>query len=118
MSTSSDALRGHNLIPSVSVLLSWPDIYSTESIPLWAKTIHAHFFLGSADWYIAELDHDDFRTAFGYVNLGDRDSAEWGYFSLSELDSIQVRHPAGFRLLVERDLLWVPKPFDQIEAQR
>jgi hypothetical protein len=64
-----------------------------------------HFFLGACDWYAAEFDGDD--TFFGFAILnGDYFNAEWGYFSLSELDSIFIA--PGFK--VDRELGWKPRP--------
>jgi len=56
-------------------------------------------------WYATEFDGKD--TFFGYV-VGIY--PEWGYFSLSELQSI--KGPWG--LGVERDLYFKPKPFSEV----
>jgi hypothetical protein len=47
---------------------------------------------------------------FGYVIGFEK---EWGYFSLSELES--ARGPLGPP--IERDLHFTPKPFSEIEKQ-
>jgi hypothetical protein len=117
VTTTADTLRGHKLIPSEEVMRSWPDLYSTEHTQIPQKIIHAHCFIGACDWWLAELDRER-RIAYGYVNLGDDQSAEWGYFDLAELASIAVTHPSGLALAVERDLLWTPKPFSEIEGAR
>lgn len=70
--------------------------------------VYLHYFRGSADWYITEkdsgsIDDDpaDFQSQmFGYVNLGDDFSAEFGYISLPEL----------LQNGVELDLHWKPRP--------
>ena len=65
-----------------------------------AAIVHFHYFRGSQDWYITELDSDpEQHQAFGLANLF-RDGGELGYISIPEL----VR--AG----VELDLHWTPKP--------
>lgn len=111
-------LRGHKLLPSDHILKTIPALYATERIRLAEKVIHLHFFVGACDWYLAEIDHTDLRTGFGYVNLGDPQNAEWGYFDLNELASVAVRHPSGLPLVVERDLLWSPRAFASIEVLR
>jgi hypothetical protein len=68
-------------------------------VPLAGKIIHLHFFIGSCDWYIAELD-DDSWIGFSYVNLGDPQNAEWGYVDLAELEAINI----GPGFVVERHL--------------
>jgi hypothetical protein len=66
-----------------------PRLYETENVPLKDKEIHLHFFIGSADWYIAEYDGND--LFWGFANLGDDFNAEWGYISFSELKSIKLK---------------------------
>lgn len=74
--------------PSTERLARIPKLYETENVPLAEKIIYLHFFLGSCDWYIAEYDGED--LFFGYAILnGDRDNAEWGYISLSELKDLK-----------------------------
>ncbi|MBE0516818.1 MAG: DUF2958 domain-containing protein [Methanophagales archaeon] len=85
-----------------------PRLYETESIPMNDKVIHMHFFLGSADWFVAEYDGWD--IFFGYANWGNPDFAEWGYMSFGELK--ELRTPEGFE--VDRDLDWVPKKVNEI----
>lgn len=114
MTTFIDRIRGHELFPSDGVVATWPELYATEKLSTPDKVVHAHFFVGSADWWLVEYDHAD-RLAFGYVCLGDPDCAEWGYFDLDELASITVEHPVGFRLAVERDLYWTPRPFAEVQ---
>jgi DUF2958 family protein len=72
--------------------------------------IHAKFFTPwtSWTWLVTEgsQEEDDF-IFFGYV-IGLE--AEWGYFSLRELES--VRGPGG--LSIERDLYFTPKRKSEI----
>lgn len=58
--------------------------------------------IGNETWLITEAEKEDDGnyTLFGYVNLGDELTAEFGYISLNELESIKL--PAGFT--IERDL--------------
>jgi hypothetical protein len=82
-----------------------PKLYEQEGVH--DPVIHAKFFTpdSSWTWYVTEgeSEGDDFRF-FGYV-LGFE--KEWGYFLLSELES--MRGPLG--LPIERDLYFSPRPF-------
>ncbi|MBW8016135.1 MAG: DUF2958 domain-containing protein [Planctomycetes bacterium] len=59
-------------------------------------------------WYTTEFDGED--TFFGLV---DGHEKELGYFSLSELES--VNGPMG--LPIERDLYWQPKTLQEIAPE-
>ncbi len=85
-----------------------PPLYSQESSQ--RPTVHAKFFTPDAGWtwFVTEgsAEEDDWLL-FGYV-IGLE--AEWGYFLLSEIESI--RGPMG--LPVERDLWFEPCPVDDV----
>lgn len=74
-----------------------PKLYAQEGTD--DPTVHLKFFFPAAGWtwFVTEgqSEGDDF-TFFGYVIGFER---EWGYFSLRELEEINVHH-----LTVERDL--------------
>ncbi len=75
--------------PSNERLNKIPRLYETEHQPLADKLIYLHFFIGGSDWFVAEFDGED--LFFGYAILnGDRQNAEWGYFSFTELKSIDI----------------------------
>lgn len=80
---------------------SLPALYSTENIPANMKTILAKFFnpVGAGTWYVVEGDEqeDGDWVFFGLVDLLEK---EWGYFTLSELESVDV----GLGLGIERDI--------------
>lgn len=97
--------------PSKEQLAQIPTLYANEHINLEDKIIYLHFFLGRCDWYVAEFDGQD--TFFGYVNLGDPHNAEWGYFSFSELQEINIK---GFE--IDTDLYWQPTKFSEILKER
>lgn len=82
-----------------------PPLYATENEK--NPTIYVKFFTPWSNWtwYATEFDGQD--TFFGIVNGFEW---EWGYFSLSELES--VRGPAG--LGIERDLYFAPQPVSQV----
>ena len=97
------------LIPELRASL--PPLYSQENVP--DPVVHAKFFTPDSNWtwYVTEgqAEDHDFRF-FGYV-CGMQE--EWGYFILSELES--VRGPLG--LEIERDLYFEPGPFTQVMAR-
>ena len=65
-----------------------PRLYETENVSLKDKLVHLHFFIGGCDWYICETDGN---RMWGFCILNnDYEMAEWGYVSLSELQSIKI----------------------------
>lgn len=88
----------------------FPALYETEHLPNDQKMVVCKFFTPWAywTWYALEFDGDD--TFFG---LTDGHEKEWGYFSLSELQSIVG--PAGLR--VERDLHFKPISVAELEKK-
>jgi len=95
--------------PTQQQLSKIPPLYSTEEVPLKEKIIHKHFFIGGSDWYACE--HTD-GLFFGFVILNnDYEMAEWGYFSLEELDSVKVSF-----LEIDHDLHFEPMQAQQIPA--
>ena len=105
-----DARRGHSLLPSDEELEKIPHLYATEHTYLDDKVVWLRFFAGPADWYLMELDREE-ALAFGWVDLGDPQNAELGYFSLQELADLEARTRQGFTVVVERDLYWEPMTF-------
>ena len=79
---------------------SLPALYSTEGTPAGMKTILAKFFnpIGAGTWYVVEGEEqeDGDWLFFGLVDFLEK---EWGYFTLSELESVDV----GCGLGIERD---------------
>jgi hypothetical protein len=73
----------------------------------------AHFFnaAGAGDWYATEY-YPETREFFGYVSIFGDHNDEWGYFSLSELESHRSILGPG----IERDLYWQEKPFSQVKV--
>lgn len=130
-----DGRRGHAFLPPDAELARVPKLYATDGAgPLDGKLIHLHYFIGSADWWVAELDPAT-GEAFGYACLGDPMGAEWGYVSLVELAGLEADVPVHARVrsadpahpthlaeigrlasVVERDLDWTPTPFGQVSA--
>lgn len=87
---------------------SLPELYSQEGVddPL----VRVKFFTPWTDWtwYAIEFDGDD--TFFGYV---DGIVPELGYFSLSELESVQG--PGGLK--VERDKFYKPERLSEVKKR-
>lgn len=89
---------------------SLPKRYSQEASD--NPTVHIKFFFpaGIWTWFVTEGDQDgDDFIFFGFV-IGHED--EWGYFSLSELESINLHG-----LTVERDLYFDPAPIKEVLAE-
>lgn len=86
-----------------------PKLYETEKSE--EKIAIVKFFnpCGAGTWYGIEYDPEE-RLFFGYVDLGNPDFAEYGYFSLDELESIKL----PFGLKIERDLYFEPKNMKDI----
>lgn len=82
-----------------------PALYSQEHNE--DPTVYVKFFTPWSNWtwYATEFDGED--IFFGYVQGFEE---EFGYFSLSELES--ARGPGG--LLIERDLYFRPRPLSQV----
>lgn len=71
-----------------------PKLY-TQDGKGYEATVYAHYFLGANDWLVTEYDPDT-DVAFGWACLnGDRDMAELGYTSLTELEDVQVPVKVG-----------------------
>lgn len=103
--------RGHDFFGPE--LHAAPDLYDTEEIPAEEKTVHAHYFIGGCDWWVLETDKES-GIAFGFTILnGDIDSAEFGYTSLLELESVVTQR--GF--VIERDLYWEPVLFSTVDPR-
>ena len=83
-----------------------PPLYHSEKLGLKALA-QVKFFTPDSNWtwYASEFDGDD--IFFGLVSGFE---VELGYFSLKELQ--EARGPLG--ILVERDLHFEPKPFDEL----
>ncbi len=88
------------------LLCKLPKLYSTESDK--DPKVICKFFTPWSNWtwYATEFDGED--TFFGYVVGFDK---EIGYFSLSELESVN----GPFGLKVERDLYFDPQPLSEVK---
>lgn len=136
MVESNRARRGHDFLPSDAELSKIPRCYDTEEVPESFKTIHLHYFVGGADWWLAEAWQDEAGSeaepplwmGFGYTRFANNpQGAEWGYIDLQELETLTIDpKPAEgddpvltiltlldivvpVPVVVERDLHWTPK---------
>ena len=48
-----------------------------------------HYFIGSSDWYVSEVDEDNMGFGFAIVN-GDTQNAEYGYIDLNEVTTLTL----------------------------
>ena len=73
--------------------------------------IIAKFFnpTGAGTWYATEYNPSD-KTFFGYVSIFGAWNDEWGYFSLTELESLK----GPFGLGIERDIYFSETPSSKI----
>ena len=86
-----------------------PPLYSQENTK--DPIVICKFFTPDSQWTWYALEFDGEDIFFGYI-VGFE--AEFGYFSLSELES--VRGPWG--LPIERDLYFKPAPLSEVRANR
>ena len=106
--TANDKLRGMKLLPK-EIRETLPDLYAQDGKGGKAVVYVKYFSPSSSwSWYATEFDGED--TFFG---LADGHCKELGYFSLSELES--VNGPMG--LPIERDLFWQPKTLEEIAPE-
>jgi len=112
--------RGHSFRPPFDELAKVPKLYATEKVKQSDRVVYLHYFIGACDWWVTETDGTD--MAFGFVCLGDPELAEWGYFSLGELQDVAVTQQIVFNgvrvatglVIVERDLWWMPRPIREL----
>ncbi len=89
-----------------------PKLYVQEKVSMQGKWVYAKFFFPFAEWswFVTEGEQegDDF-VFFGFVKGFEE---EWGYFTLNELENINIHG-----LIVERDLYFKPGKFCDVLAQ-
>lgn len=97
-------------IPSEKRLEKIPN--NTENIDILEKLVYLHFFFGGNDWYVTEYDPSR-RLFFGYAILnGDKEMAEFGYFSFDELIDMNIQ---GLEIDCELAKYWKPQKIKDIK---
>jgi hypothetical protein len=96
-----------NLLPA-HIRKQLPKLYATEHVKPADKVSVVRLYTPDSSWIWHVVEFDGKDTLYGFV-IGLE--AEWGYISLSELQS--VRGPLGLR--IERDLYWRPKTMREAE---
>tara|TARA_R100000808_G_scaffold1155_1_gene5443 strand:- start:10208 stop:15418 length:5211 start_codon:yes stop_codon:yes gene_type:complete len=82
-----------------SQLKAIPKLYETDGVPLDEKIIHAKYFSPTTDmtWFAAEYDPEQ-KLFFGYAGSPLRPmDAEWGYFSVADLQGIKAERDAQWK---------------------
>lgn len=84
-----------------------PNLYATAGQE--NKIVQVKYFDPTGDWSWYGIEYDkEKRIFFGAV---DGFEFELGYFSLDELESIELPYGLG----IERDMYFTPKPLSEIE---
>jgi hypothetical protein len=67
-----------------------PTLYGTdENVDLYESLVFAHYYIGSADWYILEYSaNEDIAFCWAEIIPG---MGEFGYSSLSEMETLEVK---------------------------
>ncbi len=89
-----------------------PKLYSQEKVKTPDKMVYAKFFFPAADWtwFVTEGEQEDGDFIFFGFVVGFEE--EWGYFTLNELQNINIQ-----LLKVERDLHFKPGKFTEVIAR-
>ena len=93
------------------ILKKVPSIEATAETSIAASVVVAKFFnpTGAGTWYMTAYDPNT-NEAFGFVNLGDSEMAELGYFSMTELEQFKGRIGLG----IERDRSFTSMPLQEV----
>ena len=103
--------RGHAFLPPKADLAKVPALYEQDGKGKDA-IVHIHYFVGSADWYITEINPETYE-AFGWAEILPG-GGELGYIDLGELEAVKAH---GF-MVVERDKHWRKKSLREALKER
>ena len=92
-----------------------PNLYATEDEgDAYDKLVYAHYFIGSADWFVLEYSKDE-DVVFCWAELLP-DCGELGYTSLKELEELIVNQRLvssngviEIPIHVEKESNWTPR---------
>ena len=92
-----------------------PTLYATEDEgDAYEKLVYAHYFIGSADWFVLEYSKDE-DVMFCWAEIVPN-GGELGYTSLEELEELVIKQrlisPNGvmeFPIHVEQETNWKPR---------
>lgn len=95
---------------SAEDIAAMPRLYAQDGLGD-AAIVHAHIFGPVGDWWITEVSEDG-TEAFGFTKLTSYPDGEFGYISISELQSIadMFYEKKDIKYLLEKDEYWEPKP--------
>ena len=95
-----------------AIIAKLPALYSTESVPLEQKVAVVKFFTPWSNWTWYAVEGEQWDDDFRFFGRVDGQESEWGYFTLSELESVRGK----FGLKIERDLHFGPQPLPKASA--
>ena len=92
-----------------------PSLYATEDDgDAYEKLVYAHYFIGSADWFVLEYSKDE-DVIFCWAEIVPN-GGKLGYTSLEELEELVIKQrlisPNGvmeFPIHVEQETNWKPR---------
>lgn len=102
-------IRGHKLL-TAALRKKLPKIGATEAT---GDPVAVVKFFGHNGWYWYATEFDGEDTFYGLVKGWE---TEWGYFSLSELESASVKIFGTEIPAVERDCYWSARKVSELEV--
>ncbi len=80
-----------NDLPEEIDLITLPDLFTNEHTPMQYRMIKMHLFSDHTDWFFCEYN-PAVKNLFGMVVIkNDFEHAEWGYFTMKELEDISYK---------------------------
>ena len=95
------------------ILNKTPDLLDNDGLGTDKVKVTAKFFdpTGSFTWYLTEIDKSDKNTCFGFVTSEWLPEGELGYFTISELESVEghlglgIERDKGFKSAILKDVM-------------
>jgi Protein of unknown function (DUF2958) len=101
-----------------------PKLFETEENgSAYDQLVYAHYFIGSADWYVLEYSpEEDIAYCFAEIFA---DCGELGYTSLAELEDLELSQKISFGSItktfpvrVEYESQWTPETLQKCLDKR